>query len=425
MDERMKLLLPKPKLRGIIDPRVLLQSVEEGHKLVDLRSLGFMPGIMGGRTNEGFHQAGDVITQTVDGRDLNELWAEYQRILASYNAARDAVMRVLTYNVTKVVEDVLQGGDSVNMEKASEFGLPRGVRPGVPEFFSLGYSFDWWDVGVQYTWAYLADAEQAQTDSTLNAVMEADNREVFTEVLRQIFNNATREATIKGQNYNVFALYNGDTTVPPKYKNTIHTAPHTHYLFSGAGVVDPGDLTGPGSMYDHLAHHGYSWQEGSALILMANSADTPAIRQFRVGVNGAEYDFITAQGMPDWAWTQSDLQNAIDRPRAAPPTSWNGLPVIGRYGPWLVIEEDLIPAGYLLGFASGGNLSAGNLVGFREHVNAAMRGLRLVRGPNPDYPLVESYYQRGFGTGVRQRGAGVVLKLGAAPYVVPAGLEWT
>jgi hypothetical protein len=32
----------------------------------------------------------------------------------------------------------------------------------------------------------------------------------------------------------------------------------------------------------------------------------------------------------------------------------------------------------------------------------------------PDYPLIDSFYQRGFGTGVRQRGGGVVMQIKAS-----------
>jgi hypothetical protein len=50
-----------------------------------------------------------------------------------------------------------------------------------------------------------------------------------------------------------------------------------------------------------------------------------------------------------------------------------------------------------------------------------LRGLRLVKGAVPDYPLIDSYYQRGFGTGVRQRGGGVVMQVTASgTYTIPA-----
>jgi len=380
-----------------------------------------MPEIAGGA--QGFNQSGDIITQTVDGRSLNELWTEYQQALAQYNSDRDRLLASLTFNVTQVIEDVFQGGDTANFERASEFGVPRGIRAAVPTYFSLGYQFDWWDLAVRYTWMFLADADARQVDVLANMAMEADNRLMFNWILSAIFNNVTRVANINNQNYNVYPIYNGDTTVPPRYKNNVFATGHQHFLASGAATVDPGDLTGVGSMYEHLSHHGYSWQEGSAVILMVNSAQMATIRGFRAGVSGAEYDFITAQSAPSWQLTDDDIINLVDRPGSAPPGTFQGLAVEGRYGPMLVVQDDSIPAGYMFMYASGGSLNAQNLVGVREHANASLRGLRLVKGPDPDYPLIDSYYQRGFGTGVRQRGAAVVMKITAGAYTIPAAYD--
>ena len=109
-------------------------------------------------------------------------------------------------------------------------------------------------------------------------------------------------------------------------------------------------------------------------------------------------------------------------PQGTPmPGTVNGLTVVGRYGSWLIVEEDYIPVGYMVGFATGGELNATNPVGIREHQNASLRGLRLVKGREPDYPLIDSFYNRGFGTGVRHRGAGVVMQVTAAgAYTIPA-----
>lgn len=401
-----------------LDRLLVPASAIEPASLKDLMALGFVPEIAGGA--RGYNQSGDIVTETADGRPLNDLWNEYQQALALYNAERDRLLQVMTYPVTKVVEDVFQGGDTVDFEEASEFGVPRSVRSTPPTYYSLGYSFKWWDIGARFTWEFLADAETQQVDNLNNLILEADNRNQFVQVFKQILNNVTRVANINNNNYNVFPLYNGDSTVPPRYKQTVHTSGHQHFLASGAATVDAGDLD---AMYAHLSHHGYSWQEGSALILMVNSAQMATIRTFSV-TGGDSYDFIQAATIPSWAWTPEDVAAAADRPGAAPPSSWNGLVVQGRYGPWLIVEDDLIPAGYMVGFASGGAYAANNLVGIREHAKTNLRGLRLVKGTDPDYPLINSYYQRGFGTGVRQRGAGVVMQITAGSYTIPTGYTW-
>jgi len=324
--------------------------------------------------------------------------------------------------VQNPIEDVFQGGDTVEFEKASEFGVPRGIRTAAPSYFSLGFSFDWWDLAIRYTWKFLAESRAEQVDALQNMALEADNRLLFREVMGTIFSNTGRVATIAGQNFNVFPFYNGDATVPPRWKNTVHTAPHTHYLVSGGATVDFGDLN---DMENHLKHHGYSWQNGTALMLLVNSAQSVTIQGFRVA-GGAPYDFIPAVGGPSWIPPEKRMEDAYG-PGAFPASTFRGLPVIGRYGPWLVIEDDLIPAGYMLGLAIGGDLSAANPVGIREHANPSLRGLRLVKGPDPNYPLIDSYYQRGFGTGIRQRGAGVVMQIKASgSYDIPVTytLDW-
>jgi hypothetical protein len=382
--------------------------------------LGLLPGISGGGPT-GFNTVGDVVTQTIDGLDLNAIWAAYRAALALYNAQRDPLLAALIFPVTQVVEDVIQGGNTVDFEEASEFGVPRGVRPQIPTTFSLAYSFKWWDVGTRFTWMFLAESTGQDVDALNDAILEADNRRQFTEVFKQVFNNVTRVASISGSNYNVFPIYNNDSTVPPPWKGTIHGANHQHFLASGAGTVDAGDFD---TAETHLKHHGYGWQEGTALVTVLNSAQMATVRTFRVAT-GAAYDFISASPIPAWAMTQADVDASLGlKPGEAPPNVFRGLTVQGRYGPWLIVEEDLIPAGYMLHFATGGNQDPGNLVGIREHTNTALRGLRLVKGQEADYPLIDAYYQRGFGTGIRQRGMAVVQQITAGAYAIPAGYTW-
>ena len=74
----------------------------------------------------------------------------------------------------------------------------------------------------------------------------------------------------------------------------------------------------------------------------------------------------------------------------------------------------------MLTFGTGGLGQLGNLVGLREHANPAYRGLRLLPGNQQGYPLVDSYYSRGFGTGIRQRGGAVVTQFKASgSYDIP------
>jgi hypothetical protein len=394
-----------PSRSGLAIATVPKMGMDE---LLDLMSVGMMAPIEG--ADRGTNTEGDVITQTVDGRSLNDIWTEFQETMRLHNERRQRLVDLLTFSVTQPVEDVPQiSGD--DFEEASEFGEPKGIRGGA--YFSLGYDFKWYDLAIRYTWMYLAEATAAQVESLNNMAIEADNRLVFSRVMRSIFNNVNREAEIRGQAINVYPFYNGDGTVPPTYKNYVHAGTHSHYITSGAALVDSGDLD---DMETHLVHHGYGKQAGAQLIMLANRVQLATIRGFRVA-NGDSYDFIPAQGQAPFLLPV----NTGGIQGGQPPSTFQGLPVAGVYGPWLILEEDYVPAGYLVGFATGGERQATNPVGLREHQNTGLRGLRLVKGRDADYPLIDSFYNRGFGTGIRHRGAGIVMQITAnANYAIPA-----
>lgn len=386
-------------------PNIAIPGATFHGELALLRSLGILPQLSG--SDRGYNTAGDVLTQTVDGRNLNDIWGEFQAVLNMHNEARQNLVNLLTFPVSSPIEDVPQIlGDE--FEEASEFGEPKGLRGG--DYFSLGYDFKWYDVAVRYTWQYLAEATAAQVESLNNQVLEADNRLVFSKVMRAVFNNVNRTTNIRNQAIAVYPFYNGDGTVPPSFKNNTFGGTHNHYLTSGGATVDSGDLD---TMEEHLTHHGYGTQMGSRLILLAHRNQVSTIRSFRVA-NGDSYDFIPAQGGPAVMLPGTGVLGG------QAPATFQGLTVAGTYGNWLIIEEDYVPSGYLFGFATGGTMQATNPVGFREHQSAGLRGLRLVKGRDNDYPLIDSFYQRGFGTGVRHRGAGVAMQITAnATYTIP------
>lgn len=75
----------------------------------------------------------------------------------------------------------------------------------------------------------------------------------------------------------------------------------------------------------------------------------------------------------------------------------------------------------MLAVVSGGAGAQVNPVMFREHTRSELRGLLSIGGSNKDYPLIDSFSIRGFGTGVRHRGAAVAMQVTAsASYTAPA-----
>lgn len=366
---------------------------------------------------KGYSTEGDVLTQTIDGRELNEMWDEFNRVLGFWNDARSGIVSALSFPVQQPIEDVPQVTTD-EFEEASEFGVPKGIRGGA--FFSLAYDFKWYDLAARFTWKFLSEATASQVEAVHNMALEADNRLVFGRVLKAIFNNVNRATDIRNQPFTVYPFYNNDGTVPPPWKNETHLSTHNHYITTADVTGPPFDLVSGDldTMENHLKHHGYGAQNNSTMYLLANTAEISVIRAFRVA-NGASYDFIPAAGTPP---IFVNAAGVVPPQATGVPATVGGMRVAGRYGNWIVIEEDYIPAGYLFGFATGGDNAATNPVGFREHQNPALRGLRIVKGREPNYPLIDSYYHRGFGTGVRHRGAGIVLQRGAA-YTIPAAYQ--
>ena len=384
-----------------------------------ITDLYLLPLVGGDDLLGGYHTEGDIVTHSTDGVDLNDLWAEYQVTLSIYAAQRAQLVQLFTYPVTNLIENVPQVGEA-SFEEASEFGEPRSSRLGV-KYIQLGYDFKDYDAATRYTWKFLRDADARQIQAIHEEFIRADGRLIFRKVMEALFDNRNREAEIGQRAYDVYPLYNGDGMVPPNYKGNSFDGTHNHYLVSGNAQIDSGDIE---DAYEHLEEHGYGIENGTTVILMLNKTQAKEVRKFRQGVannNGAiaAYDFIPSPNQPPMI-----LPNSEGLLGSQPPSQWGGLRVIGSYAGIYIIEDSYIPEGYSLLFGSGGAGDLRNLVGLREHANPAYNGLRLLPGNQQRYPLVDSYYARAFGTGVRQRAGAVITQYKASgSYVIPANYK--
>jgi hypothetical protein len=88
------------------------------------------------------------------------------------------------------------------------------------------------------------------------------------------------------------------------------------------------------------------------------------------------------------------------------------------------VENNMIPSGYMVAAASAGRSTNLNVVGIREHSNASLRGVVLRPGNQQAYPLIDSFFIRGAGSGVGRRGAAAIMSIGAGAYSVPAAFAW-
>lgn len=384
---------------------------------------------------KGYGTSGDILTRTRDGQDLNNIWTSFQQALEAFNATRTPLVDLLSFRVTNIIEDLIQPAQE-RFEKASEFGIPQSIRP-VPVVTQRAYPFDWWDMRAGYTFQFLAGgpsqtagASTAQIDAIMNSVMEADNQLEFDMVMKALFNNANRTANVDqvagATPYTVTALYNADGSYIPPYKGQTFAGSHNHYLATGsaqAWIFDPQDFIDAATT---LEHHGYNRSNGFNVLFLLNPTDAAATIQrfvrntvFSTSTVTSLYDFIPAQGQN----MTLQLAPGMTLVGGLPSNAFAGLEVLGSWGPYLVIQDNQIPSGYFVAVATSGQSVNTNVVGIREHANASLRGLVLRPGNNQNYPLIDSFYIRGIGSGIGPRGAAAIMQ-NAAAYAVPAAMAW-
>lgn len=381
----------------------------------------------------GYSARADILTRTRDGQDLNAIWDQYAAALASFNATRQPLIDLLSSPVTGIVDEITNPGTE-QFELATEFGIAQSIRA-VPTVQSRAYPFAWYDMRNGYTWRFLQKATVQQLDSVMSIAMEAENNLVFGQVMKSLFNNANRTAMIDGftSPFTVVALYNADGSYIPTYKGQTFSGSHNHYIGSGSNTgqtaFDPQDFL-------DLAHlveeHGYTKSQGYNVVFLMNPADANAsVVQFVRNTTFTSGGATTVKSLYDFIPTQSTNMTLMLPPGytlvgGLAPNSFAGLDVAGSWGPYLIVTDNQIPAGYMVAAATAGNSTNLNIIGIREDENPALRGLVLKPGNNNAYPLIDSHFIRGIGAGVRQRGAAAIMKLDATggAYTVPAQYVW-
>jgi hypothetical protein len=355
-------------------------------------------------SRKGYNVAGDVlVNETADGVNLNAIWDELGRALAAYNTQRSTIVRLLSYPTTAVADVIPQSVDGESFEIATEMGIPTALREPA-DYLRLGYNFQDYDKRLSATWKFLRSATEEQVTAQVTRIFEADNRLVSGTILRRLLDPAPR---FNEWQHTCYGLWNADSMVPPSYLGQQFDGTHTHYLTSGSTNIDSADIE---VMIKHVTHHGYGrfGTQGGQLIILANPNQVEDMTFWRAGVEYAagktpKWDFVPSQAAPAY-FTTEHLVGAVA------PSEFEGLQVLGSYGDAWLIESHYVPSGYVIVAATGGLDSDMNPVGFREHPNVSYQGLRHIPGRGP-YPLVDSFYARGFGVGTRHRGAAVVMQV--------------
>jgi hypothetical protein len=363
----------------------------------DLAHLALYGSDVIGEAPAGYHSRVDAIDHvpgsrlTRDGQPISEIWNEMQQRNNLFNQHTSFVVSLLTFSVTRPTDKV--GVYSrAKFEQATEFGRPSKIRLA---YQTRGFPLDHFDLGYGFTVEFLDDADSRQITQMAAQAESAYWDLQYETALLALFENVN--ATDK-DGVSVSRLYNNDGEVPPAYKRWEHDGTHTHYAV-GATLTE----AVLNSLEEHLIHHGYG-DNGETLVLH--------IHRDQVATVQALAKFVPA--------SEATRPSIIDGPvrgqeRSAP----SGLEIVGYHNKLVIVENNMIPTGYIVLVASGGALSAQNVIGLRQHENPSARGLRLIEGGRTEYPLVDSVYDCYMGAGVRHRGAAAVFQITAGAYEVP------
>ena len=360
----------------------------------------------------GFNERADVVV-AADGTDLNDFWNEIQATIRLRNQDRSTIIDALTFRVDGIVEEVGVPSE-VDFEEASEYGQPVGIRGTAARLFR-GFDFKFYDLAVRYTWMFLAEADRQQLQLHHNMALEADIKLHFRKVMQRLFNPLNSNGfTEKNEPVTVFAAYNGDGEVPPPYKQATFAGTHNHYVVNNNATIRSTDLD---SLAVLTEEHGYTLQNGYRNVLWVNKQEATVIKTFRTAT-GATFDFVPNPETYNGAVWVPNNGTYVGGP------SGRVKGEIGTYGPFHVVEEGYIPAGYVASIVTGGQDNISNPIGLRQHSNPAYQGLKVIPGQRSDYPLIDSFYRRGIGTGIRHRGAIAIMQIKpSGSYQVPAAYD--
>jgi hypothetical protein len=354
----------------------------------------------------GIQTSGDVlVNRTADGVPLETIWQELIDLFNIENTERTALLNLLSYFHTEVASAVPQVIEGTDFEEATELGVPKSAGP--PSGAALlGFRLRDLDRASRFGWRFLRDANAEQVRAVIESIIHADRKLVMGLVLHRLF---TPTPSKNEFNYPCYGLWTGDDGfTPPPYLGKRFTAEHSHYVASGAASLDSADIE---DAYRNITEHGYGQKDtASQLLILANPEESEIIQSFRAGQESrsggpeARFDFVPSLGAPPYLIEGAMVGQPV-------PATYGGLPVLGSYGQGLLVELNHIPPGYVSVVATAGPLSLNNVIGVREHVNPAYRGLRQIAGNWQNYPIIESFSVRSIGVGTRHRGAAVAIQV--------------
>ena len=320
---------------------------------------------------------------TYDDIDSRMLYKEFQEGVQVYNEVEWGLMSQFVKNTVK--ENVRVWQRNMEFVTASEGYLEdwqklRAMEVSVPlDEFELGFAF---------TKKAIQESNAQELRETQGEALAADQR----LLAKRFFYRTMTPGGVAPFVGRSIGFWDGNMAAalmraPPSWKgNTNFTTGHQHYDPSGVANIALSDFS---AIKREIREHGYS----GSLFLFMNLQEVEACENLA-------------------GWTTAMTSNKIVETVAE-----KGFEVVKQFQGLTLIQDDWIPAGYLMAIES-----RVKPITMREPVNARARGLKLWEGPYSNYPLMEAYYSHRFDMAVVHRGAGAVRQITAGAWLTPT---WT
>lgn len=347
----------------------------------------------------GFIGLEDLYSQRVATVGVGRVYEAVQVSAAEYSRVVNSVVSELVEPVTGALEQIELPGDGT-LQPLDEWGNPMPVQP------SGSYQVAYPIQGAGTAWGTNRVTGAMLTVEEANRLtVDAFRRDadwMIRHIMSGILDNTTWTFQDKvGPNgakgygaLTIQPLANGDAVTYVK-KGATAPATDTHYLFQAAAIAD---ATNPyDDIYAELTEHPSNSGPIKCYISTSLVATTQALTNF---IAASDPDIMLG-GL------NAQLSSSVD--------VGFGDRVLGKVDGCWIIEWGRLPAGYIIGHASGTPV-----LGMREYPAPELQGF-FPEQHSPDGNTVVNRFLRYAGFGVKNRVAAVAYLVGAGAYAIPSG----
>lgn len=339
-----------------------------------------------------------------------DIYKQIREVLAAYEETTNAVIGTLADRGTTITENYAYGAGGGFLQPSAEFGQRLATRVEYGEF-QVGYPIARYSDRAMFTPEYLLRATVADVQAKTVDALIKDQNTLWRGVVAAMFDNTNYSfvdpADIGGGQgtLGVKRLFNADSSEGHIFVNGVQVDIGTlnHYKTSGSGSFNTAAFTLAKTTLKDVGL-------GSDVVYFISEADELTVR--------ALADFIPVD--PDNGLTIA--YNPLLQPTRSIVKNPKAIGVIKNLGE--VVMLSFIPTGYIVAM----DRNADKPVFIRESDLAELRGFKLtgdevvsensvLDGPNP---MLNKYWSRIFGAGVRNRANAVVVQITASgSYTAP------